>query len=253
MNTRKNISIEIKEVWESFRIYHQKNETLKAALVKFKRGVYEEFWALKGVSFDVLRGETIGIIGQNGSGKSTLLKCIARILTPTRGQINVFGKISPLLELGAGFHPELTGRENIFVNGAILGLTRRQIKERYDDIVAFSELEDFIDTQVKAYSSGMYIRLGFAVAVYSDPDILLIDEILAVGDERFRHKCYAKIRNFQNNGKTIILVTHDMNAARDFCDRLVLLQKGSVQEIGKPQDVANTYINAANDAVLVPN
>jgi len=205
-DNKREIVVEANNVWESFRIYHHRNLTIKDTLIRLRRSIYEEFWALKNISFRVKKGETLGIIGENGSGKSTLLKCIAGILTPTKGTINVKGKISPLLELGAGFHPELSGRENIYINGAILGLSRKQIDKRFDNIVAFSELEEFIDTQVKYYSSGMYIRLGFAVAVFSDPDILLIDEILAVGDESFKKKSFDKMKEFQVKAKTIILV-----------------------------------------------
>jgi len=235
--------LEAKDVWESFRIYHHKNMSIKDTLVRLRRSVYEEFWALKGVSFKVHKGETLGIIGENGSGKSTLLKCIAGILQPSKGAIKVDGKISPLLELGAGFHPELSGRENIYVNGAILGMTRKQVEERYDDIVAFSELEEFIDNQVKFYSSGMYIRLGFAVAIYSNPDILLIDEVLSVGDESFRKKSFEKINEFRAANKTIILVTHDMSSAARFCDKLLLLHKGVITKTGEPNTVIKDYVD----------
>ncbi|KKL45809.1 hypothetical protein LCGC14_2351920, partial [marine sediment metagenome] len=178
----------------------------------------------------------------------TLLKCITGILEPSRGKINVHGRISPLLELGAGFHAELSGRENIYINAAILGLSRKQINERIDKIIDFSELGDFIDTQVKFYSSGMYIRLGFAVAVFSDPDILLVDEVLAVGDESFRKKSFDKIREFQSLDKTIILVTHDMHSASQFCDRLMLLKKGKLVGEGKPHEVVRDYVDSTVEA-----
>ena len=249
MSEKDKIAIEIKELWENFRIYQERSGTLKAALVKLKRAVYEEFWALRGVSFSIYKGETFGIIGQNGSGKSTLLKCIAGILQPAKGSIEVHGKISPLLELGAGFHPELTGRENIYINGAILRMTRKQINEKFDEIVAFSELGKFIDTQVKFYSSGMYIRLGFAIAVFSDPAILIIDEVLAVGDEHFKSKCFDKIKEFQSLNKTIVIVTHDMDSANKFCNRLVLLQQGTVQKIGNPAEVIANYLDESTDKV----
>ncbi len=245
ISQNKKIAVEAKDVWENFRIYHHRNMSIKDTLVRLRRSIYEEFWALKGVSFSVEKGETFGIIGANGSGKSTLLKCIAGILAPAKGEIKVTGKISPLLELGAGFHPELSGRENVYVNGAILGMTRKQIDERFDDILAFSELEAFIDTQVKFYSSGMYIRLGFAVAVYSDPDILLIDEIMAVGDENFKKKSFDKMREFKEAGKTIILVTHDMATASRFCDRLIFLKDGVVEHKGEPKKVVRDYVNSA--------
>ena len=245
-NLQKNgASVEVKNVWESFRIYHHKNYTLKDTLVRLKKSAYEEFWALKDVSFKVRRGETLGIIGENGSGKSTLLKCIAGILEPSRGKININGRISPLLELGAGFHPELSGRENIYINGAILGLSKNQIDQLYEKIVSFSELEKFIDTQVKFYSSGMYIRLGFAIAVFSSPDILLIDEVLAVGDERFKKKSFDKMKELQSQGTTIILVTHDMGAAHKFCDKLILLENGKIVETGRPKKIARKYVDGA--------
>ncbi len=241
----KQIALEVKDVWESFRIYHQRNQTLKEALVRFKKSVYEEFWALKGVSFKVHKGETLGIIGENGSGKSTLLKCISGILQPSKGKIVVNGKISPLLELGAGFHPELSGRENIYVNGAILGLTKKQIDKKFNEIVDFSELRNFIDTQVKNYSSGMYIRLGFAIAVFSDPDILVIDEVLSVGDQVFKKKSFDKIKELQSLGKTIIFVTHDLNSTLQFCDKLILLKQGTLKKIGKPKEIIRNYMNTA--------
>ncbi|KKL65827.1 hypothetical protein LCGC14_2151080 [marine sediment metagenome] len=243
-NKNNEIVVEATKVWESFRIYHHKNYTIKDVLVRLKKSAYEEFWALKDVSFKVKRGETLGIIGENGSGKSTLLKCITGILPPTKGQVKVKGRISPLLELGAGFHPELSGKENIYINGAILGLTKKQIDEKFDEIVAFSELEKFIDNQVKFYSTGMYVRLGFAIAVFSEPDILIIDEILSVGDERFKKKSFDKMKQLQAQGKTIILVTHDMGTASKFCDRLIRLEKGRMKRAGKPKKIITDYVDS---------
>ena len=181
---------------------------------------YEDFWALRDLQFDIKTGETFGIIGRNGSGKSTLLKCIAGILQPTSGQIVVRGHLAAMLELGAGFQPELSGRDNIYLNASLLGLSRRDIARRFDEIVAFAELEDFIDNQVRFYSSGMYVRLGFAVAVNVEPDVLLIDEVLAVGDERFQEKCLDRIHQFQAEGRTIVVVSHSVAMVRQVCDRV---------------------------------
>ncbi len=236
-----DVVISINDVWVKFRIYHDRKNTLKERIVKLKGSIYEDFWALKGVTLDIKRGNTVGIIGHNGSGKSTLLKCIAGLLQVNKGGITVNGRVSPLLELGAGFHPDLTGRENIYLNGAILGLTRRQIKDRYNDIVKFAELENFIDTPVRNYSSGMYVRLGFAIAVHSDPDILLVDEVLAVGDEAFQKKCFDKINEFKGAGVSIILVTHDVNKVYQLCDSAILLNQGEVVCNGSPNEVVATY------------
>jgi len=188
-----NRAVIVEDVWKNFRLYREKNQYIKAAILRGRRARYDEFWALKGVSFDVPVGSTFGIIGSNGSGKSTMLKCLARILVPDRGSVRINGRVAPLLELGAGFHPELSGRENVFLNGAILGLTKKEVTARYEEIVDFAGLSNFIDTPIKNYSSGMVIRLGFAIAVNVDPEILLIDEVLAVGDSAFQLKCMEKI------------------------------------------------------------
>lgn len=202
----------------------------------------EVFTALDGIDLTVEGGETFGVIGGNGAGKSTLLKIIAGTTKPTAGSVAVDGKISALIELGAGFHPEITGRENVFINGIMLGLSREQIRERFDDIVRFAELEEFIDAPVKTYSSGMYMRLGFSVAIHVDPDVLLIDEVLAVGDEAFVHKCLDKIAEFKRRGKTILLVTHGLESVRRLCDRAMWLKNGRVQLIGDPPRVVDTYL-----------
>ena len=219
--------------------------TLKSALVGgdlFKAlSPSDVFTALDDVNVTIERGETLGVIGSNGAGKSTLLKIIAGTTKPTSGTVEVDGKISALIELGAGFHPEISGRENVFINGIMLGLTRGQIKERFDQIVAFAELEDFIEAPVKTYSSGMYMRLGFSVAIHVDPDVLLIDEVLAVGDESFVHKCLDKIAEFKRRGKTILLVTHDLASVRRLCDRAMWLSEGQVQVIGDPPRVIDSY------------
>lgn len=232
-------TVVIEKVSKRFKIYHHRADSIKEKILARER--YEEFWALKDVSITVKKGETLGIIGANGCGKSTLLKIIAGILRPNTGRIVVNGKIAALLELGAGFQGDLTGRENIYLNGAILGLSKKEIDKKYDDIVAFSELDHFIDNQVKNYSSGMYMRLGFAVAVNVNPDILLVDEVLAVGDEAFQKKCLEKIYEFQKAGKTILFVTHDMSTASQVCNRLVMLEKGVVKDQGKPAKIAKKY------------
>lgn len=220
--------IEVDGVTKRFRLHHERYGSLKERVIHFGRIPYEDFWALDGVSFSVGPGETVGLLGHNGSGKSTLLKCIAGILQPTSGSIRTNGRLSALLELGAGFHPDLTGRENVFLNGAILGLSKRDVARRFDEIVAFAELEAFIDNQVKHYSSGMYIRLGFAVAVHTDPDILLVDEVLAVGDEAFQRKCLDRVRRLQREGVTIVFVTHAPDLVRQICDRAVVLDHGGL-------------------------
>jgi len=202
----------------------------------------EEFWALRNVSLSVEDGETVGFIGPNGAGKSTLLKLISRIIEPTTGSVTVNDRVGALLELGAGFHPDLTGRENIYLNGAILGLERRQIDQRLDDIVAFAELERFIDVPVRHYSSGMYVRLGFSVAVHTDPRILLVDEVLAVGDQNFQHKCLERIMEMQQQGLTICFVSHDLGSVQRLCSRAVWLEDGVVQEAGAVADTISSYL-----------
>lgn len=234
-------ALEVRNVSKRFRIYREKHETLKEAILFRRRGAFYELWALNKVSFNVGVGETLGIIGENGSGKSTMLKLFAGILKPEKGEILVKGKISALLELGAGFHPDLTGRENIYLNGAILQLSKKEIDQKFDEIVSFSELQNFIDQPVKSYSSGMYTRLGFAIAINVNPDILLIDEVLAVGDQFFQSKCYEKINQFQRDGKTIVFVSHDLDAVEKICDRVIFLKEGSIVEEGVPSKVIRSY------------
>jgi ABC-type polysaccharide/polyol phosphate transport system ATPase subunit len=229
-------AIEVQDVSKRFRLYREKPSSLKQRLLS-SRSRAVEFWALRDVSFDVPQGSTLGLIGHNGSGKTTILKVIAGILRPTSGIVNQRGRLSALLELGAGFHPELTGRENVYLNASFLGLTRRDIDRTYDAIVAFAELEQFMDNQVKFYSSGMLVRLGFAVAVHVDPEVLLIDEVLAVGDEAFQAKCIERVRQFQREGRTIILVTHALGRVTELCDRAVMLHHGVVHKEGTPEDV----------------
>lgn len=237
--------IRVSGVSKEFRWHQARPRTLKELLVAtFKPGrssKSEVFWALKDVSFEVGKGEMVGLVGDNGSGKSTILKLITGISKPTQGEIELHGRISALLELGAGFHPDFTGRENVFLNASILGLRRKEIEARFDDIVNFAELGEFIDNPVKTYSSGMYMRLAFAIAVNVDPDILVIDEVLAVGDAPFQRKCFEQIKRFRKEGKTILLVTHDLSAVRDLCDRAIWLQKGKLMADGPPEQVIELY------------
>jgi ABC-type polysaccharide/polyol phosphate transport system ATPase subunit len=241
-------AIEVVNVSKVYRRYLRQKQfaTLKSALLKGSliRDLQpdETFPALRGVTFSVPKGCTFGIIGRNGSGKSTLLKCVAGISRPTEGTIAVDGRISALIELGAGFHPEISGRENIFINGIMLGLSKRDIQQRFDEIVEFAELKDFIDAPVKTYSSGMYMRLGFSVAVHVDPDVLLIDEVLAVGDQSFTVKCLDKFADFRRRNKTILLVTHSLDLVEKFCDRALWLDKGKTLAEGEPKRVVAGYL-----------
>jgi len=203
----------------------------------------EEFWALKDVSFEVKRGETLGIIGRNGAGKSTLLKVLSRITEPTKGRITIRGRVASLLEVGTGFHPELTGRENMFLNGAILGMTRAEIRRRFDEIVAFAEVERFLDTPVKRYSSGMYVRLAFAVAAHLEPEILIVDEVLAVGDVAFQQKCLGKMSSVAKQGRTVLFVSHNMPAITQLCDHGILLDRGTVHQSGLAKNVVSSYLS----------
>ncbi|MEE8523255.1 MAG: ABC transporter ATP-binding protein [Thermoanaerobaculia bacterium] len=204
--------------------------------------------ALRDISFTVDKGEAVGIIGSNGSGKSTLLKVLAGILKPTRGKLRIDGRVAALIELGAGFHPEISGRENVFINGAVLGLSRREIQRRFDDIVEFSGLEDFIDEPVKNYSSGMYVRLGFAVAIHTDPDVLMVDEVLAVGDEAFSHRCLRRIKEFLASGRTLLLVSHSLDLIGELCDRALWLDDGRVRASGLPRRVVDAYRQSVAEA-----
>ena len=235
-------------VSKRFRLYHERNQSLKVAIMRRGRAKYDEFWALRDVSFEIPVGTTFGLIGENGSGKSTLLKCIARILRPEHGKITTNGKVAALLELGSGFHPELSGRENVYLNGSILGLSRKEIEAKFDEIVAFAGLERCIDAPVENYSSGMYVRLGFSVAINVDPDILLVDEVLAVGDEAFQRKCAEKFSDFRRSGKTIVLVSHAMGQLRNLCDQVVWLDEGQVREVGAPGNVVDDYVGESHHA-----
>jgi ABC-2 type transport system ATP-binding protein len=235
------IALRVDNVTKTFRIHHERASSLKQFIATGGRNRYEDFYALRDVSFEVGEGEAVGIIGHNGSGKSTLLKCMAQILTPNAGKIHVNKKMAALLELGAGFHQELSGRDNVFLNASILGMGRKEIANRFDEVVEFSGLGDFIDTPVKTYSSGMYIRLAFAVAINVDPELLLIDEILAVGDVTFQKKCMEKFVDFRTQGRTLVLVTHDGHTVREFCDRAIWLDHGVVRRDGDPADVVDEY------------
>jgi ABC-type polysaccharide/polyol phosphate transport system ATPase subunit len=239
-------AIVVDDVSKQYRLYHERNQSLKAAIMRRARVKYEEFWALRDVAFEVPEGATFALIGENGSGKSTLLKCMAHILRPEQGRIETTGKISALLELGAGFHPELTGRENIFLNGSILGMTKKQLNQRFDEIVDFAGLEHFIDTPVKNYSSGMYVRLGFSVAINVDPDILLIDEVLAVGDTEFQRKCLEKFDDFRAAGKTIVIVSHALESVRNLCETVGWLEHGVLRRLGQSNDVIDEYLTESH-------
>ena len=235
-------AIVVDGVSKRFRLYHERNQSLKVALLRGRRAVVDEFWALRDVSFEVPQGSSFGLIGENGSGKSTLLKCMARILRPEEGSIRLDGKVSALLELGAGFHPELSGRENVFLNGAILGLSQKELQRKFDEIVSFAGLEQFIDQPVKNYSSGMYVRLGFSVAINVDPDVLLVDEVLAVGDEVFQRKCNEKFADLKARGKTIVLVSHSMTHVHNICDTVAWLDHGRVKMIDAARKVVDEYV-----------
>lgn len=239
----KDIAIKVEYLSKTFRIPHEKISSVRGAVVSaFKQKTYEEFQALDDVSFEVKKGEFFGIIGRNGSGKSTLLKILAGIYQPDKGRVRVNGMISPFLELGIGFNPELSGRDNVYLNATVLGMTKKQIDEKFDDIVRFSELERFIDQKLKNYSSGMQVRLAFAVSIHANRDILLMDEVLAVGDSNFQYKCLAEFSKYRDMGRTVVLVTHDMLTAQKYCDRLMLLRNGKIEKIGNPQEVGNAYI-----------
>ena len=246
--------IEVTEISKSYKISHQTNPaygTLKDDFTKLlkkpfsndSRDKKEIFWALKNISFEVNHGETFGIIGQNGSGKSTLLKIISRIVEPDTGSVRIRGKVASMLEVGTGFHPELTGRENIFFNGSVLGMGRQEIARKFDDIVAFSGVEKFLDTPVKFYSSGMYVRLAFAVAVHLDSEVLIIDEVLAVGDAQFQKKSLNRMRNIAKEGRTIVFVSHSMPAIKELCSKAMLLEKGKIKYLGETEFVTDKYLS----------
>jgi ABC-2 type transport system ATP-binding protein/lipopolysaccharide transport system ATP-binding protein len=240
--------IHLDDVSVRYRVPSERIGTFKEYLIRLlKRQVQmRTFWALNGVSLDVYRGEVFGLVGNNGAGKSTLLKVVARVLRPTKGRVIVRGRVAPLLELGAGFHPELTGKENIFLNSALLGFSHRETMEKFDQIVDFSELGEFINAPIRTYSTGMYARLGFSVATAKEPDVLIVDEILGVGDENFQKKCQTRIEAFRQHGAAILLVSHDMATVKKMCQRGAWLDHGVVKTIGEPDQVIQAYRERVN-------
>ncbi len=239
----KGNAIEVKDVKKKFRVYFDKGNQLKERLLFRSRNRYEDRWVLNGISFNVKKGEAVGLIGHNGCGKSTTLKLLTRIMYPTEGTIELSGRVSSLIELGAGFHPDMSGRENIYTNASIFGLTKKEIDERMDDIVEFSEMEQFLDNPVRTYSSGMYMRLAFSVAINVNADILLIDEILAVGDINFQAKCFNKLKEIKAQGTTIVIVSHSLGQIEQICDRTIWIDGGKIKADGKPRDVHPEYMD----------
>jgi len=238
------IAIKVEHVSKTFKLPHEKQSSIKGALIGLAKGgkrTFEKQEALKDISFEIKKGEFFGIVGRNGSGKSTLLKMLAGIYMPTEGEIQVNGKLTPFIELGVGFSPELTGRENVFLNGALLGFSRTEMNTMYDEIVDFAELERFMDQKLKNYSSGMQVRLAFSIAIRAQSNILILDEVLAVGDADFQQKCYNYFNALKSQGSTVVLVTHDMSAVRRFCNRGILINKGKIEKIGEPDEIAEIY------------
>ncbi len=236
-------SIEVKAVSKSFKIYYDKGTTLKEKFLFKKRRAYEERNVLNDISFSVKTGEAIGLVGHNGCGKSTTLKLLTRIMYPDSGSIEINGRVSSLIELGAGFHPDMSGRENVYINAAIFGLTRNEIEKRLQDIIDFSELQEFIDNPVRTYSSGMYMRLAFSVAINVDAEVLLIDEILGVGDANFQIKCFEKLQEIKRNGTTIVIVSHSLQQIEQICERSIWIHEGRIREEGIPQEVHQKYMS----------
>ena len=252
MPSHHDLAVSVRGLSKAYTVEHRQDrfsrpvtlaeELLQRARHPFRRMERETYWALKDVSFDIHRGEVVGIIGRNGAGKSTLLKVLSRITEPTRGEVDLYGRLGALLEVGTGFHPELTGRENIYLNGQILGLRRAEINRHFDAIVDFADVEQFIDTPVKRYSSGMYVRLAFAVAAHLSSDILVLDEVLAVGDAKFQEKCLGKMKDVAGDGRTVLFVSHNMAAVADLCDTGILLEKGEIRQTGNLRDVIAAYV-----------
>ena len=232
---------------QNARTLWSKTKDLAKGKAIIQGDTFEEVWALKDVNFDIRRGEAVGIIGRNGAGKSTLLKVLSRITEPTTGRVTIKGRVASLLEVGTGFHPELTGRENIYMNGTILGMTRKEIKRKFDEIVAFAEVEKYLDTPVKRYSSGMYVRLAFAVAAHLEPEILVVDEVLAVGDVTFQKKCLGKMDKVAKGGRTVLFVSHNMNSIAQLCDKTILLEKGAINGFGDTNKIINQYMNYSTE------
>ncbi len=243
MNTKNDYAIKVSHVTKKFKVYYDKANTLKEQLVFWKsKNKVEERTVLKDINIEIKKGETVALIGTNGSGKSTLLKLMTKIIYPTKGKITTVGKLTSLLELGAGFHDDFTGRENIYFNASIFGLTKSEIDKKVDDIIAFSELEEFIDNPVRTYSSGMYMRLAFSVAINVNAEILLIDEILAVGDQHFQDKCYEKLKELKESDKTIVIVSHSLNSIRKLCTRAIWIKDGHVEMDGETNKVIDKYL-----------
>ncbi len=241
-----DIAIEVNDVDKSFKVYYDKANTLKERILFWNRNRHEVREVLSDITLTIHKGETVALVGINGSGKSTLLKLMTQIIYPNKGTIKTYGKLVSLLELGAGFHPDFSGRENIYFNASIFGLSKKEIDARLDDIIAFSELGDYIDNPVRTYSSGMYMRLAFSIAINVDAEILLIDEILAVGDQHFQERCYEKMMELKKEGKTMVFVTHSMNAVKKFCDRAVWISNGRVRMDGNTEDVVNEYLKVCS-------
>ncbi|WP_172119765.1 ABC transporter ATP-binding protein [Actinomyces faecalis] len=242
------VAVSISNVSKRFRVYKNRNQSLKGAFLQRSRGTHEDFWALRDIDLEIPEGKTFGLLGHNGSGKSTLLKCIAKILTPDSGSITSRGRMAAMLEVGSGFHPELSGRENIYLNGEILGMSRKEIDRKFDDIVDFSGVGAFIEQPVKNYSSGMYVRLGFSVSIHVEPDILLVDEVLAVGDLDFQERCLGKFADFRQEGRTVIVVSHGLEQMRTFCDQAAWLDRGTLQGVGPAAPLIDRYSALAHGA-----
>ena len=240
-------AVVVSDVSKSFRIYRDRQRSIKATVIKGGRARYDEFWALKDVDLEIHQGKTFGLLGNNGSGKSTLLKCMAKILKPNKGSISHIGRMAAMLEVGSGFHPELSGRDNVYLNGAILGMSKAEIDGKFDSILDFSGVSDFIDQPVKNYSSGMYVRLGFAVSIHVDPDVLLVDEVLAVGDMAFQEKCTEKFADLKREGRTVVVVSHAVDQMRSFCDEAAWLRKGQLMGFGPAQAIIDEYADQAHN------
>ena len=244
-------AIEVKNITKKFKVYYDKGESLKEKVIFWKRNRYEERWVLKGISFDVKKGEAIGLIGKNGCGKSTTLKMLTRIMYPDSGSIEIKGRVSSLIELGAGFHPDMSGRENIYTNASIFGLSKKEIEQLLQEIIDFSEMEEFLDNPVRTYSSGMYMRLAFAVAINVDADVLLIDEILGVGDVSFQKKCFEKLKEIKVNGTTIVIVSHSVEQIEKICEKSIWIEDGKIKEAGMPQLVHEHYKSEMEEKRLI--
>jgi len=242
MKQQNNVAIKVQEMTKSFKLFYDKPSTLKERLVFWNKKKSETRTVLSDINLEIKKGETVALVGTNGSGKSTLLKLMTKIIYPTKGKIVTNGKLTSLLELGAGFHPDFTGRENIYFNASIFGLTKHEIEKRIDDIISFSELENFIDNPVRTYSSGQYMRLAFSIAINVDAEILLIDEILAVGDQHFQDKCFAKLEEFKNSDKTVVIVSHSLDAIKKLCTRAIWIYEGKVKLDGKVDKVVDEYL-----------